>query len=69
MKKTIFLFVFAFALAITSASAQTYKNAIGLGLDFGNGSTLVGPSFKHKFSSSAAGQAELLFGDHSTRLQ
>jgi len=69
MRKIFLLAITAIALSITQASAQSYKNAIGLGLDFGNGSTLVGPSFKHKFSSNAAGQAELLFGDHSTRLQ
>ena len=57
-----------FALSLTQVSAQNYKNAIGLGLDFGDGSTLAGPSFKHFFNSNSAGQAELLFGDHSTRI-
>ena len=69
MKKIILLIVAAVAFTFTQASAQDYRNALGLGLDFGNGSTLVGPSFKHFFNANGAGQIELLFGDHSTRLQ
>ena len=48
---------------------SSYKNSIGLGLDFGNGPTLVGPSFKHFFNGNSAIQPELLFGNHTTRLQ
>jgi hypothetical protein len=69
MKKNFLLALVAVVITFSQASAQSYKNAIGLGLDFGSGSTLIGPSFKHKFNSNTAGQAELLFGDHSTRLQ
>lgn len=68
MKKIILLAIVAVAITFSQTSAQSYKNAIGLGLDFGSGQTLVGPSFKHFFNANSAGQAELLFGDHTTRL-
>jgi hypothetical protein len=57
-------------IGISDASAQRsatgggdYTNAVGLGIEFGNGSTLVGPSFKHFFTENHVGNAELLFGD------
>jgi hypothetical protein len=61
---------------INSANAQSrratsggsYNTALGLGLDFGDGSTLVGPSIKHFFTTHDAGKAEVLFGDHTTNL-
>src|SRR5690606_1061135 len=58
-----------FTMNLSNANAQSYKNAVGLGLDFGNGPTLVCPSFKHFFNAQGAGQVELLFGGNSTRLQ
>ena len=52
-----------------SATGGDYRNAIGLGIDFGDGLTLVGPSFKHFFTEEHAGQAEVLFGDSYTVIQ
>lgn len=72
MKKLLFTFIAGAALFVTGlsqANAQDYKTAIGLGLDFGNGATLAGPSIKHFFNAAGAGQAEILFGGNSTRLQ
>ncbi len=71
MKKLIFTIIAGaalFTMNLSNANAQSYKNALGLGLDFGDG-TLIGPSFKHFFNSKGAGQVELLFGNNSTRLQ
>ena len=51
-----------------AANGSDYKNAIGLGINFGNGATLVGPSFKHFFTENHVGAAELLFGDGITSL-
>ncbi len=71
MKKLLFTFIAGAAILITnlnSARAQDYKTGLGLGLDFGNGSTLVGPSIKHFFNPNGAGQAEILFGNHTTAL-
>jgi hypothetical protein len=70
MKKLLFtLFAgAAFFTTTLTADAQDYKTGLGLGLDFGNGSTLVGPSVKHFFTSKDAGQAEILFGNHTTAI-
>jgi hypothetical protein len=71
MKKLLFTIIAGAALFTSSLStvkAQDYKTGLGLGLDFGNGSTLVGPSIKHFFNDRAAGQAEVLFGNHTTAI-
>ena len=71
MKKLFFTLlgcVALFALNTSKVQAQTYKTALGLGLDFGDGTTLVGPSVKHFFSAHGAGQAEVLFGSHLTTI-
>ena len=52
-----------------SANGSDYRNAVGLGIDFGDGATLVGPSFKHFFSANNAVQAEVLFGNSYTAIQ
>lgn len=52
-----------------SANGRDYNTAIGLGLDFGDGSTLVGPSIKHFFTEHNVGQAEIMFGNHLAVLQ
>jgi hypothetical protein len=52
-----------------SAEGSSYTNAIGLGIDFGEGLTLVGPSFKHFFSENNVGKFEVLFGDHYTVIE
>ena len=47
--------------------AQTsYTGAVGLGLDFGDGATFVGPSGKYFFSENHVGQADLGFEDGAT---
>lgn len=52
-----------------NAYAQNYKTALGLGVDFGNGSTQVGPSLRTHFNRNTALQAEVLFGGNTTVLQ
>ncbi|MFC5284884.1 hypothetical protein [Pedobacter alpinus] len=69
MKKLLLLTLFAVSVSLSGMAQSSYKNSIGLGLDFGNGATLAGPSFKHFFNANSAGQAELLFGGNTTRLQ
>ena len=73
MRKQLFsaLIVVFLLIAASEVSAQsraangtTYRNAIGLGIDFGTGSTLVGPSFKHFFSENSVGKFEVLFGNY-----
>lgn len=68
MKKLIFLAALT-ALFTTNTFAQkgsSYTTAIGLALDFGDGSTLVGPSIKHFLAPHDALQAEVLFGGDAT---
>ena len=61
----VFLLVAASNVSAQRAANDTdYRNAIGLGLDFGNGSTLVGPSYKHFFDENNVGKFELLFGNY-----
>ncbi len=50
-------------LGLMTSQAQVYKAGAGLGLDFGDGETLVGFSGKYFFSGQHAAQGELLFGD------
>jgi|GEM_PF-4472951 len=54
---------FLFA-GLSEASAQSkgssYQNAIGLGIDFGDGLTLAGFSGKHFFADNHAGKGEIL---------
>lgn len=69
MKKLFTLTFVALSFSLGVMAQSSYKNSIGLGLDFGNGQTLVGPSFKHFFNGSSAIQPELLFGNHTTRIQ
>ena len=68
--KKIFFIGSIFLLCITgAASAQSYKTAVGLGIDFGDGSTLAGPAIKHFFTEQSALKAELLFGNGATYAQ
>jgi hypothetical protein len=71
MKKlfTILGCIALFALTTTNVKAQNYKTGLGLGIDFGDGATLVGPSIRHHFSPKAALQGEVLFGGNSTIIQ
>ncbi len=65
----IMLMFSASSVSAQSATGSDYTNAIGLGIDFGNGGTLVGPSFKHFFTENHVGLAELLFGNRTTAIQ
>lgn len=56
----------ASAQKASSTSGSTYTTALGLGIDFGNGGTYVGPSVKHFFTKHNVGKAELLFGNGAT---
>ena len=72
MRKRLFsLLIVVFLLVAASdvsaqraANGSDYRNAIGLGIDFGNGSTLLGPSYKHFFSENNVGKFEILFGNY-----
>ncbi len=63
MKKLLLILIMAMGIGITNSTAQGYQAAAGLGLDFGDGETLVGFSGKYFFTQHHAAQAELLFGD------
>lgn len=52
----------------TEANAQAYKTALGLGIDLGDGETLVGPQIKHSFDGVNAGNAQVLFGDNNVTI-
>jgi hypothetical protein len=78
MKKQLFSGLLALFLlvAVSQVSAQdrsaggsSYRNALGLGIEFGDGVTLVGPSYKHFFTPNNVGKFEVLFRDHYTILQ
>jgi hypothetical protein len=72
MRKVLILSVLAigFILSATVSNAQSnYKTAVGLGIDFGNGSTLVGPSLKHFFTPNNVGQFDVLFGNNYTIIE
>ena len=65
MKKALILCsLFTILIVSTSHAQSSYKTGLGLGIDFGTGSTLVGPSLKHFFTENHVGQFEVLFGDH-----
>ena len=68
MKNLIASVVISFCLAFGAqqVNAQSYNNALGLGVDLGDGPTLVGPQYKHSFDGRNAGNAQVLFGDHIT---
>ena len=67
MKKFVFSLSFVLFAAL-SINAQVYTGAAGLGVELGEGFTLVGPSGKYFFSEHHAGQAELLFDDGVTAI-
>lgn len=71
MKKLLFTLIAGAALLTTglNAQAQTYKTGAGLGIDFGNGATMVGPSIKHFFNQNSAIEGDVLFGGSSTLIQ
>ncbi|MBK0382943.1 hypothetical protein I5M32_08220 [Pedobacter sp. SD-b] len=65
MRKLI-LTTFALICFAISASAQSYTTSAGLGIDFGTGQTLVGPTLKHFFNANNAIEADILFGSNNT---
>lgn len=67
--KKIFSLLIIVILFTTAATAQDYKTAVGLQIDFGDGSTLAGPAIKHFFNDKSAIEGEVLFGNHITYLQ
>jgi hypothetical protein len=68
MKKTLVVACTFFAFIFAAKAQSDYTTAIGLGIDFGDGTTLVGPSVKHFFSSPHAGLGEVTFGNSLTAI-
>ncbi|TYR33275.1 hypothetical protein FXV77_17570 [Sphingobacterium phlebotomi] len=70
--KKVFLSLLAasfVAIGVQEVNAQArYRTALGLGIDVGDGPTLVGPQIKHFFDGANAGNAQVLFGDDVTVL-
>lgn len=61
---TTTLCLLAFSLQTRAQNnTQIYQNAVGFALDFGEGLTGAGASFKHFFNANSAGEADLLFYD------
>jgi hypothetical protein len=70
MKSLFKLAILAIFVSLgTNTKAQSYKTSLGLGIDFGTGATMVGPSVKHFFNKSSAIQGDVLFGGSSTLIQ
>jgi len=69
MKKIFSLLIIAVIFFTINAGAQDYKTAVGLQIDFGDGSTLAGPAIKYFFQKNSAIEGEVLFGNHITFLQ
>ncbi|MBE9585466.1 hypothetical protein IM792_13495 [Mucilaginibacter sp. JRF] len=68
MKKIFLLAVIAIVFSATQSFAQRSSTSAGLGIDFGDGSTLVGPTLKHFFTGNDAIQGDLLFGSDAVWL-
>jgi len=67
MKKFFLVSLLFVIFGITHSNAQSsYDTALGLGIDFGDGQTLVGPSIKHFFSEHHGGVGEVIFGNDIT---
>lgn len=70
--KKVFLPLLVISILMLTAhesNAQArYRTALGLGIDLGDGPTLVGPQIKHFFDGANAGNAQVLFGDNVTVL-
>lgn len=71
MRKVLLSLTVAFTLVLIAqeVNAQArYRTALGLGIDVGDGPTLVGPQIKHFFDGTNAGNAQVLFADNITVL-
>tara|TARA_R110002012_G_scaffold320402_2_gene543922 strand:+ start:32794 stop:33255 length:462 start_codon:yes stop_codon:yes gene_type:complete len=67
MQKISIFIISLFALGLFKISAQVnYTTSVGLGIDFGTGVSLVGPSAKYFFKPNQAAQAEVVFGSGIT---
>lgn len=71
MRKLISGAILGFGLFIGTmqVNAQAYKTGAGILLDFGQGSTFVGPHVKHFFKAKHAGEFSVLFGNGATIAQ
>ncbi|MVN21129.1 hypothetical protein [Mucilaginibacter arboris] len=66
MKKPLLLITLILIVFVPNSklfAQSTYKTAVGLGIDFGNGGATVGPTIKHFFNDKNALQGEILLGD------
>lgn len=61
MKKLFLLLTLAVLFTTTRSLAQNYNTSLGVGVEVGTGTTLVGPSLKHFFGRTDAVQADVLF--------
>lgn len=64
--KKVFLVCIAVAIGFFSANAQSYTTGIGLGFDFGEGITYVGPTIKHFLNEKGALEGDVMFAKGST---
>ena len=62
MKRLLLISFMVLGIGIYSSRGQVYEAAAGLGLGFGDGSTLTGFSGKYFLAEHHALQGELLFG-------
>lgn len=71
MKKIIILYILIFlanSSNIDLYAQSTYKSSAGLSIDFGNGFTLVGPTYKYFTSPKFAITPEILFANGFTSI-
>ena len=67
MRKLILLALITIVFSAKQTFAQSgYQTALGLNIDFGTGSTLVGPSIKHFITDRDVVAGDLLFGADAT---
>lgn len=70
--KKLFLGIAMLGVALigfnSTASAQNYRTAGGLFIDFGDGTTFVGPAVKHSLDGTNALQGMVLFGSGATAI-
>ncbi|QLG46436.1 hypothetical protein [Costertonia aggregata] len=70
MKNLVLTVLAVIAFSANTMNAQSsYSTAVGLGIDFGDGSTFVGPSAKFFLAEEHALEADILFADGSTLIQ
>lgn len=67
-KRLLPLLAFFLLVFLAQESKAQYRTALGLGIDLGDGQTLVGPQLKHFFSANDAGNVQVLFADNNVLL-